>query len=102
MNLVCEALGGTVRPTPAREYGRAIAASSTRAEPIFMRCRPLTTVWMSHGDQVHDAGARRSSACANVQLPGSARRVARQPRRRRGPDAVHDRPDARYGDAAFR
>jgi len=48
MNLVCEALGGTVRPTPAREYGRPIAASSDPGEQSSCGAS-LTTVWMSHG-----------------------------------------------------
>src|SRR3954452_6335281 len=57
MQLSCEALGGTVRPSPAREYGRAECrvlagdgpASTSSTEPgtgLFHSVPSPTTVWM--------------------------------------------------------
>ncbi|MEO6811194.1 MAG: glutamine-hydrolyzing GMP synthase [Isosphaeraceae bacterium] len=56
MQLACEVLGGRVRSSPAREYGRAECRVIEPAEPLFAGIPETTTVWMSHGDQVHDAG----------------------------------------------
>lgn len=56
MQLACEAMGGLVKPAPAREYGRAECRVVAGDEPLFHDVPQQTTVWMSHGDQVHDAG----------------------------------------------
>jgi GMP synthase (glutamine-hydrolysing) len=56
MQLACEAMGGLVRPSPAREFGRAECKVTAVGEPLFEDVPHSTTVWMSHGDQVHDAG----------------------------------------------
>lgn len=56
MQLVCEAMGGLVKPAPAREFGRAECTVTAADEPLFHDVPHATTVWMSHGDQVHDAG----------------------------------------------
>jgi GMP synthase (glutamine-hydrolysing) len=51
MQLVCQALGGSVQSAPAREYGRALCR--VLAEDELLRGFPAETqVWMSHGDQV--------------------------------------------------
>ena len=55
MQLVCEALGGTVAPAAHREYGRA-TLTVTDADSLFLGHPAEATVWMSHGDQVHAAG----------------------------------------------
>jgi GMP synthase (glutamine-hydrolysing) len=53
MQLGIEILGGQVKPAKAREYGRAKLTVST--EDALVRGLPAeTTVWMSHGDQIHD------------------------------------------------
>jgi GMP synthase (glutamine-hydrolysing) len=57
MQLVCEVLGGRVDATPAREFGRAEAHVLDESEPLFRDVPHETIVWMSHGDQLHDAGA---------------------------------------------
>ncbi len=57
MQLACEAMGGLVRPAPAREYGRAECKVIAPNEPLFHDVPHATTVWMSHGDQVHEPGA---------------------------------------------
>jgi GMP synthase (glutamine-hydrolysing) len=51
MQLACEALGGRVESTPAREYGRANCRVVAR-DPLFEGVSAQTQVWMSHGDQV--------------------------------------------------
>jgi GMP synthase (glutamine-hydrolysing) len=56
MQLVCEALGGMVRPHTTREFGRAELSVTDAAADLFHDVPHHTTVWMSHGDQVHDAG----------------------------------------------
>jgi GMP synthase (glutamine-hydrolysing) len=56
MQLACEAMGGLVRPSPAREYGRAECKVVATDSPLFHDVPHTTAVWMSHGDQVHDAG----------------------------------------------
>ena len=51
MQLACEALGGRVENTPAREYGRAqcrVVAENGLLAGLSDRMQ----VWMSHGDQV--------------------------------------------------
>ncbi|HEX2973129.1 MAG TPA: glutamine-hydrolyzing GMP synthase [Tepidisphaeraceae bacterium] len=53
MQLGAQILGGQVKPAKAREYGRAklhIASS----DPLVSGLPEDTTVWMSHGDQVHE------------------------------------------------
>jgi GMP synthase (glutamine-hydrolysing) len=52
MQLACQALGGNVAPAAAREFGRA-TLSVTNANQLFRGYPPESTVWMSHGDQVH-------------------------------------------------
>jgi GMP synthase (glutamine-hydrolysing) len=56
MQLGVEALGGTVQPAPAREFGRSECRVVSPHEPLFQDIPRDTIVWMSHGDQVHDAG----------------------------------------------
>jgi GMP synthase (glutamine-hydrolysing) len=56
MQLICEALGGSVVPSRHREYGRAECRIVAPDEPIFHEIPPSTVVWMSHGDQVNDPG----------------------------------------------
>lgn len=52
MQLVCDALGGKVDSTPAREYGRAKLHLTQPNDPLFTGLPDETQVWMSHGDQV--------------------------------------------------
>ena len=56
MQLAIEALGGTVHPAKAREYGRAECRVIDSADPLFHGVPATSNVWMSHGDQVQDAG----------------------------------------------
>jgi len=53
MQLGAQILGGQVKPAKAREYGRA--KLTVAADDALVRGLPKdTTVWMSHGDQVHE------------------------------------------------
>jgi GMP synthase (glutamine-hydrolysing) len=53
MQLGAEILGGKVKPAKAREYGRALLHVTAPDDPLVKGLPADTTVWMSHGDQVH-------------------------------------------------
>jgi GMP synthase (glutamine-hydrolysing) len=52
MHLACHLLGGKVLPAQSREFGPA-TCHITDADGLFAGLPRETTVWMSHGDQVH-------------------------------------------------
>ena len=79
MQLACEALGGAVRPSPAREYGRADCHVLEPHDDLFRGVPESTTVWMSHGDQVHDAGADFLPLAATATCPVAAVRHRTRP-----------------------
>ncbi|WP_337174289.1 glutamine-hydrolyzing GMP synthase [Paludisphaera sp.] len=56
MQLAVQALGGKVDAPPAREYGRTDCRVLDPDEPLFHDVPRETVVWMSHGDQILDAG----------------------------------------------
>jgi GMP synthase (glutamine-hydrolysing) len=72
MQLACEALGGRVQPAPAREYGRAECHVLEPHGALFEGVPATTTVWMSHGDQVHDPGADFLPLAATHTCPVAA------------------------------
>ena len=72
MQLVCRALGGRVEPSPAREYGRAECRVIDPTDPLFQGVPEVSTVWMSHGDQVHDAGTGFVPVAATSTCPLAA------------------------------
>jgi len=53
MQLGAQLLGGQVKPAKAREFGRAKLHVTTQ-DPLVKGLPSETTVWMSHGDQVHE------------------------------------------------
>ena len=53
MQLGAQILGGQVKPAKAREYGRA-KLTVVAEDPLVRGLPKDTTVWMSHGDQVHE------------------------------------------------
>ena len=71
--------GGSVRPNPAREYGRAECRILDPDEPLFHAVPSHTTVWMSHGDQVHDAGDAFIPLAATATCPVAAVRHRERP-----------------------
>jgi GMP synthase (glutamine-hydrolysing) len=56
MQLICFLMKGQVKPGKAREYGRAHLHINDTNHPLLQGMPDQTTVWMSHGDQVSDAG----------------------------------------------
>ncbi len=72
MQLVCEALGGKVEPAPAREYGRAECHVIDPTDPLFENVPASSTVWMSHGDQVHATGDAFTPVAATATCPLAA------------------------------
>ena len=79
MQLACEALGGKVEPAPAREFGRAECRVTDPTDPLFRGVPETSTVWMSHGDQVHDAGIGFVPVAATATCPVAAVRHASLP-----------------------
>src|SRR5437764_11318290 len=54
MQLGAQILGGQVKPAKAREYGRAKLTVAAADDALVRGLPKDTTVWMSHGDQVHE------------------------------------------------
>jgi GMP synthase (glutamine-hydrolysing) len=53
MQLGAQILGGQVKPAKAREFGRAKLQIKSD-DPLVRGLPRETTVWMSHGDQIHE------------------------------------------------
>jgi GMP synthase (glutamine-hydrolysing) len=53
MQLGAQILGGQVKPAKAREYGRA-KLTVAKDDSLVHGLPKETTVWMSHGDQIHE------------------------------------------------
>lgn len=71
MQLGCQMLGATVRPTPAREYGRAACTVNSESK-LFKSLAKDVTVWMSHGDQVVELPAEFQSLAFTRNCPFAA------------------------------
>jgi GMP synthase (glutamine-hydrolysing) len=72
MQLACDVLGGKVDASPAREFGRALCHVLEPAEPLFHDVPHETVVWMSHGDQLQDAGPDFLPLAATATCPIAA------------------------------
>ena len=79
MQLACNALGATVRPHPSREFGRADCRVLDLDGDLFRGVPDSSVVWMSHGDQVHDAGADFIPLAATATCPVAAVRHRERP-----------------------
>jgi GMP synthase (glutamine-hydrolysing) len=82
MQIGVEILGGKVKPAASREYGRAKLDIKTPesgiADPLLKGLPNETTVWMSHGDQVHDLPAGFVPIATTPTCPyAAARHVGR-------------------------
>jgi GMP synthase (glutamine-hydrolysing) len=78
MQLGAQLLGGQVKPAKAREFGRA--KMSVTADDALVRGLPTdTTVWMSHGDQVHDLPVDFIPLATTPTCPFAAARHRTQP-----------------------
>ncbi|MFW6133024.1 MAG: glutamine-hydrolyzing GMP synthase [Planctomycetota bacterium] len=71
MHIACQTLGAEIDSAPAREYGRT---PLTVDEPdVLLRGLPgETTVWMSHGDQVHALGEDFEALASTPTCPIAA------------------------------
>ena len=79
MQLACEAMGGTVRPSNDREFGRAECRVVAPDEPLFRDVPASSTVWMSHGDRVDDPGGAFLPLAATPTCPVAAVRHRDRP-----------------------
>jgi GMP synthase (glutamine-hydrolysing) len=80
MQLGAQILGGQVKPAKAREFGRArltIANGST--DPLIRGLPQDMTVWMSHGDQVHELTSDFIPLAATPTCPLAAMRHRTRP-----------------------
>jgi len=74
MQLACQMLGGKVEPGAHREFGRANLAITDRSD-LFAAIPERTAVWMSHGDQVSDAGGLFQTIASTPTCPTAAVRL---------------------------
>ncbi|MGF1634085.1 MAG: glutamine-hydrolyzing GMP synthase [Phycisphaerae bacterium] len=78
MQLGALLLGGRVQPAAAREYGRA--SLTIKTDDPFLKTLPNnTSVWMSHGDQIHDLPAEFIPLAATPTCPYAAARHTKFP-----------------------
>src|SRR5436190_12831236 len=78
MQLGAQILGGDVKPAKAREYGRA-KLRVTGKDPLVRGLPDDTTVWMSHGDQIHDLPAEFIPLATTPTCPYAAARHKDRP-----------------------
>jgi GMP synthase (glutamine-hydrolysing) len=78
MQLGAQILGGQVKPATAREYGRA-KLRVTREDPLVRNLPHDTTVWMSHGDQVHELPKDFIPLATTATCPYAAAKHASRP-----------------------
>ena len=80
MQLICEAMGSQVQANPSRgEFGRTECHVLDPAEPLFHDVPRETIVWMSHGDQIQDAGGDFLGLAATASCPIAAVRHRDRP-----------------------
>jgi GMP synthase (glutamine-hydrolysing) len=78
MQLGAQLLGGQVKPAHAREFGRA-KLRVTHNDPLVKGLPPDTTVWMSHGDQVHELPKDFVALAATPTCPYAAAKHVSRP-----------------------
>jgi GMP synthase (glutamine-hydrolysing) len=71
MQLACQILGGQVKPGNQREFGRA-ECRILHPGGLFSGIPEHTPVWMSHGDQVQDAGGEFIPLASTETCPVAA------------------------------
>jgi GMP synthase (glutamine-hydrolysing) len=71
MQLGCQILGSDVCPGKAREFGRAKLTIVDRKD-LLAGIPSLTTVWMSHGDQVMELGSQFEVLASTPTCPFAA------------------------------
>ncbi len=78
MQIGCQLLGGSVRPTASREYGRTHLQVS-RPERLLAHVPAQTSVWMSHGDIVTELNEDFVPLAVTDACPYAAVRHADRP-----------------------
>ncbi|WP_428939807.1 glutamine-hydrolyzing GMP synthase [Fontivita pretiosa] len=78
MQLGAQLLGGQVKPAAAREYGRT-KLRIIRDDPFLKGLPRETTVWMSHGDQVHELPAEFVALATTPTCPFAAAKHVSRP-----------------------
>ena len=78
MQLGAQILGGQVKPAAAREYGRA-KLTVIKDDPLVRGLPSETTVWMSHGDQVHELPEQFMALATTPTCPYAAARHRSRP-----------------------
>src|SRR6476469_6527014 len=78
MQIGAQILGGQVKPAAAREYGRA-KLTVVAKDPLTNRLPKEMSVWMSHGDQVHDLPADFVALATTPTCPYAAARHKTRP-----------------------
>jgi GMP synthase (glutamine-hydrolysing) len=78
MQLGAQILGGQVKPAKAREFGRA-RLRVVANDPLVRGLPDDTTVWMSHGDQIHELPAEFIALATTPTCPYAAARHVRFP-----------------------
>jgi GMP synthase (glutamine-hydrolysing) len=79
MQLGAQILGGQVKPAKAREYGRAKLSVTDEKEALVHGLPKETTVWMSHGDQVHELPGEFVPLATTPTCPFAAARHRTRP-----------------------
>ena len=79
MQIACQALGGQVRAVPSREYGPSQLRVIADGSPLLAEVPSPTTVWMSHGDQVHELGSDFEALAETPTCPLAAVRHRDRP-----------------------
>lgn len=78
MQVGCKILGAEIAPAKSREYGRR-SIEIINKEDIFSRLPDSATVWMSHGDQVHDINSDLIPLAKTDSCPYAALRHKTKP-----------------------
>jgi GMP synthase (glutamine-hydrolysing) len=79
MQLGAQILGGEVKPAKAREYGRAKLSVTDEKDALVHGLPKETTVWMSHGDQVHELPGDFVALATTPTCPYAAARHRTRP-----------------------
>src|SRR5699024_1162938 len=93
MQLMTHVLGGEVRPSNIREYGKATIDITDRTASLFTTLEEEETVWMSHGDYVTQVPEGFHVTATNPHCPISAMQHADRPFH-----AVQFHPEVRHTD----
>jgi GMP synthase (glutamine-hydrolysing) len=78
MQLACQVLGGQVKPSRSREFGRT-HCRVRESDSLFAGVPEETIVWMSHGDQVDALGEQFVSLASTETCPMAAMRHRQRP-----------------------